>query len=114
MQKKVLKMPIVKSGNPNDDFIYDYEDTGCEISDKCVMCPLPMCKHDDRNWFVRYKLYAKKRDALHLLKNRNLPYNVIAKQTGGTPTNMRELEKKLENKSIDLDIVDLFYEALYK
>ena len=53
MQKKVLKMPIVKSGNPNDDFIYDYEDTGCEISDKCVMCPLPMCKHDDRNCMLK-------------------------------------------------------------
>ena len=26
---------------------YHYEDTGCEVSDSCLDCPLPMCRYDD-------------------------------------------------------------------
>ena len=25
---------------------YHYEDTGCEVSDACLNCPLPQCKYD--------------------------------------------------------------------
>ena len=107
-------MAEFKSHAFESDFGYEYEDTGCEIADKCTTCPLPICKHDDKNWFVRYKVYAKKRDALHLLNERTLNYEVIAEKSGFSVKNMRELEKKLQDKLIDLDTVDLFYEALYK
>jgi DNA-binding CsgD family transcriptional regulator len=39
-----------------------YEDRGCEVSTKCLKCPLPVCKHDDpgpyQNW-KREKKYAE-------------------------------------------------------
>ena len=36
-----------------------YEDTGCEISDSCLNCPLPRCKHDDPVWYEKNRRLAK-------------------------------------------------------
>ena len=36
-----------------------YEDTGCEISDSCLNCPLPRCKHDDPVWYEKTRRLAK-------------------------------------------------------
>ena len=39
--------------------IMAYRDTGCEISEHCLECPLPSCKYDDPLWyraFVRFSI----------------------------------------------------------
>ncbi len=47
-----------------------YADTGCEVSDSCLCCPLPQCKYDDpaayRAWKTRArdKAIAKARHTL--------------------------------------------------
>ena len=38
---------------------YHYEDTGCEVSECCLTCPLPQCKFDDPIWFQRHRRLAK-------------------------------------------------------
>ena len=32
-----------------------YEDTGCDISARCLTCPLSMCKYDSPGEYKRYK-----------------------------------------------------------
>ena len=38
---------------------YHYEDTGCEVSDSCLDCPLPQCRHDDPSWYLRNRRLAR-------------------------------------------------------
>ena len=38
---------------------YHYEDTGCEVSDSCLDCPLPMCRYDDPAWYHRNRRLAR-------------------------------------------------------
>ena len=38
---------------------YHYEDTGCEVSDSCLDCPLPMCRYDDPAWYNRNRRLAR-------------------------------------------------------
>ena len=50
----VLDWPTTSSPAPDavPEF-YHYEDTGCEVSDACLDCPLPQCKYYDPGWFQR-------------------------------------------------------------
>ena len=38
---------------------YHYEDTGCEVSDSCLDCPLPKCRYDDPVWYQRNRRLAR-------------------------------------------------------
>ena len=38
---------------------YHYEDTGCEVSASCLICPLPQCKYDDPSWFQKHRRMAQ-------------------------------------------------------
>ena len=33
----------------------EYRDTGCEVNDSCLTCPLPQCKFDDPAWYHQYR-----------------------------------------------------------
>ena len=35
------------------------QDTGCEVSDACLNCPLSQCKDDDREWYLRWRKRGK-------------------------------------------------------
>ena len=35
------------------------QDTGCEVSDACLNCPLSQCKDDDRDWYLRWRKRGK-------------------------------------------------------
>ena len=55
-----LDWPIISSPVLDDmPEFYHYEDTGCEVSDACLDCPLPKCKYDDPAWFQRNKRLAR-------------------------------------------------------
>ena len=47
--------PAILDSEPRIEY---YEDTGCEVADRCLDCPLPRCKHDDMAWFSRYRRMA--------------------------------------------------------
>ena len=38
--------------------IEHYEDTGCEVADSCLDCPLPRCKYDDMAWYAKHRRMA--------------------------------------------------------
>jgi len=55
-----LDWPIISSPVLDDmPEFYHYEDTGCEVSDACLDCPLPQCKYDDPGWFQRNRRLAR-------------------------------------------------------
>ncbi|GIT13834.1 MAG: hypothetical protein CM1200mP35_06540 [Chloroflexota bacterium] len=39
--------------------LFYYEDTGCEVSQACLNCPLPQCKYDDPARFQRHQRLIK-------------------------------------------------------
>lgn len=90
--------------------ITEYEDTGCEISPKCVECPLPQCKHDDQNWFRSYrKLYAR-RDLLHRLSdNTDINYKELAIQYNLTAATISKLHCRVLAGQIDLNVIDILF-----
>ena len=51
---------------------YHYEDTGCQISDSCLNCPLPRCKHDDPVWFQRNRRLARDFNVLMAIRMEQL------------------------------------------
>lgn len=51
---------------------YHYEDTGCEASDSCLDCPLPLCKYDDPSWYYRHRRLAKDFRMLHIIQRESL------------------------------------------
>ncbi len=42
-----------------DSEYYHYEDTGCEVSSSCLVCPLSRCRYDDPVWYQRLRRTAK-------------------------------------------------------
>ena len=53
------------------EFIH-YEDTGCEVSQACLNCPLPQCKYDDPAWFQRHQRLIKDLEVLTAMRLENL------------------------------------------
>ena len=42
-----------------DSEYYHYEDTGCEVSSSCLVCPLSRRRYDDPVWYQRLRRTAK-------------------------------------------------------
>ena len=48
---------------------YVYTDTGCEVSEKCIKCPLPICKHDDKSWFIKQKSISQNQKLIEAIQS---------------------------------------------
>ena len=60
-----------KKGVPKMDVLpehFSYRDNGCEVSQSCLRCPLPKCKHDDPGWLRSYR--RAQRDRLLRVRRR--------------------------------------------
>lgn len=89
-----------------------YEDTGCEMSDKCVECPLPKCKHDDANWYRRYRRYANQYNMLVDLQQFNVDYEKFSLKFKFRESTIKKLHIKVLCGEIDLDLVKFMYSKL--
>lgn len=117
----VTKANSILLRNPKDDIGYsEWQDTGCIVSDACLRCPLPICKHDDKVWYEKYLKLSKHRHAIMELKDSlndvNLTVRVkeIAEKYNVTPRTMWRLKKKVTEEEIDFDMIDLFYRRIHK
>lgn len=117
----VTKANSILLRNPKEHIGYsEWIDTGCIVSDACLRCPLPICKHDDRVWYEKYLKLSKHRHAImelrECLDNGNITEGVIdiAKKHGVTPRTMWRLKKKMEEEEIDYDMIELFYKRVHK
>jgi len=59
---------------------YHYEDTGCEVSNSCLNCPLPRCKHDDPVWFQRNRRLARDFNVLTAIRVESLTIEEAAER----------------------------------
>lgn len=96
----------------------EWEDKGCAISDACLECPLPMCKHDNQFWYDKYLNLSKHRNLIHDLKAfKGAPritdkvQQLATKHNVATRTVFR-MKKRLEREVIDIDMIELFYSKL--
>jgi len=87
----------------------NYEDTGCELSSKCMECPLIRCKHDDSNWYRKYQKLAKQRNLFKDLKKPLLSYESLAKKHNCKTDTVKRLHAELLKDNIDLETVEVIY-----
>lgn len=57
-----------------------YEDTGCEASDSCLDCPLPLCKYDDPAWYQRNRRLARDFRIMRVMAQESLSIEETAKR----------------------------------
>ena len=62
-------LPAILESEPRIEY---YEDTGCEVAESCLDCPLPRCKYDDMAWFARYRRMAKDFRIVQAIEAENL------------------------------------------
>ena len=65
-----------------------YVDDGCEVSPKCLECPLPLCRYDDPQGFENWRRRAKRtRDRAMILArvNHGTTAEELAKEHGIVP-----------------------------
>ncbi len=60
----------------------DYPDLGCELSRRCLTCPLPRCKHDEPGGAHRLRMRARDRAIVAAHEREKLPSAVLAKRFG--------------------------------
>ena len=59
---------------------YQYRDSGCEVWQSCLSCPLPKCKHDDPGWLRRYRRAQRDRRLLRMRNRENASVGELAQQ----------------------------------
>ena len=64
---------------------YHYEDTGCEVSDSCLDCPLPQCRYDDPAWYQRNRRLARDFRVVYAMQRESLTIHETAERFGITP-----------------------------
>lgn len=63
---------------------YHYVDTGCEVSDSCLDCPLPRCRYDDPVWYQRNRRLARDFRIVHTMQREALSIDDTAERFGIT------------------------------
>ena len=73
--------PVSRRAAPDDvSEFYHYEDTGCEASDSCLDCPLPVCKYDDPSWYHRNRRLARDFRILRVMNQESLTIEETAER----------------------------------
>jgi hypothetical protein len=92
--------------------VIEYRDTGCEMSSLCTDCPLPQCKHDDANWYRRYRKLAKQHYLLQKLTVPFVNYKTLAEQHKCNTETVKRLHNQVLTKNINLDVIEIFFKKL--
>ncbi|MDA1279649.1 MAG: helix-turn-helix domain containing protein [Chloroflexi bacterium] len=58
-----------------------YKDDGCDVSDTCLNCPLPLCKYDDPGWLQRESRRTRD-DEIFQLREERVPVAEISRRFG--------------------------------
>ena len=85
-----------------------YEDTGCEVSESCLDCTLPICKHDDIFWFKHYKRLARYADIINALDKGTDTVENLAKKNNITTRTVFRLKRQFVDGEIDLQTLNDF------
>ena len=64
---------------------YHYDDSGCEVSDSCLDCPLPRCRYDDPKWYQRNRRLARDFRIMRAMQQECLSIHETAERFSITP-----------------------------
>ena len=105
-KKILLKRKRSKSeeGFFTDDF---YEDNGCEVSSKCLECPLTQCRYDDFETFEAMKRFAKDYLIINYMRRYNLSVLKTAKKFGVTERTIFRIMARVKKTSWDVTGPDM-------
>ncbi len=59
---------------------FPYRDNGCEVSQSCLSCPLPKCKHDDPGWLRSYRRDQRDRHLLSVRRREKASVGELAQR----------------------------------
>ena len=79
---------------------YHYEDTGCEASDSCLDCPLPVCKYDNPDWYHRNRRFAKDFRIVQIMQQESLSVAGAAERFGITPRTVFRIMQRCREASM--------------
>tara|TARA_R110002020_G_scaffold58834_5_gene161171 strand:+ start:8751 stop:9182 length:432 start_codon:yes stop_codon:yes gene_type:complete len=90
---------------------YSYRDDGCEISAKCLECPLPKCRHDDPIFYNVYSNIAKHGFLIFDLMYSQASVKSLSKQYNITERQIFRIRKRLTDNEINFDYLEIFVNA---
>ncbi|HZA24160.1 MAG TPA: hypothetical protein VFA32_16415 [Dehalococcoidia bacterium] len=82
---------------------YHYEDTGCEVSDSCLNCPLPRCKYDDPVWYQKHRRLAKDLKVLTVMQTEKLTVEEAAERFSVTVRTIFRIMRRCREASRELE-----------
>ena len=99
MTQSVLMAPV-PAIDATPEFFH-YEDTGCEVSDSCLNCPLPQCKYDDPIWYQRNRRLAKDFQVMTTIQLENLSVEAAAERFSVTVRTIFRIISRCRNATTD-------------
>ena len=81
---------------------YHYEDTGCEVSESCLNCPLPRCKYDDPVWYQKHRRLAKDLNVLAVMRAEELSVEGAAERFSVTVRTIFRIMRRCREAAEDI------------
>ena len=106
LQATHLRSPSLASRRTTPDDIsefYHYEDTGCEVSDSCLDCPLPFCKYDDPSWYQRNRRLARDFQILRVMTQESLSIEETAQRFSVTARTVFRIMQRCREATMQED-----------
>ena len=108
LQATHLRSPNFTSRRAVPDDIsefYHYEDTGCEASDSCLDCPLPLCKYDDPAWYQRNRRLSRDFRILRVMTQESLSIEETAQRFSVTARTVFRIMQRCREATMQEDSV---------
>jgi len=86
---------------------YHYEDTGCEVSESCLNCPLPRCKYDDPIWYQKHRRLARDLKVLTVMRMEQLSVEEAAERFSVTVRTIFRIMRRCREASLELENEEL-------
>ena len=80
---------------------YQYEDTGCEVSESCLSCPLPQCKYDDPIWYQKHRRLARDLKVLSVMRMESLSVEEAAERFSVTVRTIFRIMRRCRDAAAD-------------
>lgn len=84
-----------------------YEDTGCEVSTKCLECQLSQCKLDDPDWYYETRRFLRDTARYNYMQDNGLSTEQAAEKLGITSRTMFRIARRIQTRTVDATSLDI-------
>ena len=84
-----------------------YEDTGCEVAETCLGCPLPRCKFDDMAWYAKYRRMARDLQMIAVIQDEQLTVAEAAARFSVTKRTVFRVLKRCRDAMRELSATEM-------